>query len=136
MEPWTLRAPLASRLSFLGDASYSIYLSHTFVVPAGVMALKRLGVQDSLAIVLAVSLAVVMVGCLSYVWLERPMTAFFKRVLFGAPKPPALSPKYRKATMRSESLRAPPPASVKAAISTLPARGHPWAAACSRWPTT
>jgi exopolysaccharide production protein ExoZ len=89
MEPWTLRAPLASRLSFLGDASYSIYLSHTFVVPAGVMALKRLGVQDSLAIVLAVSLAVVMVGCLSYIWLERPMTAFFKRVLFGAPKLPS-----------------------------------------------
>jgi peptidoglycan/LPS O-acetylase OafA/YrhL len=87
MEPWTLRAPLASRLSFLGDASYSIYLSHTFVVPAGVQALKRLGVQDSLAIVLAVSLAVVVAGCLSYVWLERPMTAFFKRVLFGAPKP-------------------------------------------------
>ncbi|SFU95568.1 Peptidoglycan/LPS O-acetylase OafA/YrhL, contains acyltransferase and SGNH-hydrolase domains [Polaromonas sp. YR568] len=86
MEPWTLRAPLASRLSFLGDASYSIYLSHTFVVPAGVMALKRLGVQDSLAIVLAVGLAVVVAGCLSYVWLERPMTTFFKRAFSGAPK--------------------------------------------------
>jgi exopolysaccharide production protein ExoZ len=85
LEPWTLRAPLASRLSFLGDASYSIYLSHTFVVPAGVQALKRLGVQDSLAIILAVSLAVIVAGCLSYAWLERPMTAFFKRVLFGAP---------------------------------------------------
>lgn len=86
MEPWTVRAPLASRLSFLGDASYSIYLSHTFVVPAGVQALKRLGVQDSLAVALAVGLAVVVTGCLSYVWLERPMTAFFKRALFGAPK--------------------------------------------------
>jgi exopolysaccharide production protein ExoZ len=89
LEPWTVRAPLASRLSFLGDASYSIYLSHTFVVPAGVQALKRLGVQDSLAIALAVGLAVVVAGCLSYVWLERPMTAFFKRVLFGAPKLPS-----------------------------------------------
>ncbi|WP_411886113.1 acyltransferase family protein [Polaromonas sp. YR568] len=89
LEPWTLRAPLASRLSFLGDASYSIYLSHTFVVPAGVQALKRLGVQDSLAIVLAVGLAVVVAGCLSYVWLERPMTAFFKRALFGAPRLPS-----------------------------------------------
>ena len=89
MEPWTLRAPLASRLSFLGDASYSIYLSHTFVVPAGVMALKRLGVQDSLAITLAVSLAVVVAGCLSYVWLERPLTNFFKRALFGAPRQPS-----------------------------------------------
>lgn len=88
LEP-SLRAPLAPRLSFLGDASYSIYLSHTFVVPAGVQALKRLGLQDSLAIVLAVSLAVVAAGCLSYVWLERPMTTFFKRVLFGAPKLPS-----------------------------------------------
>jgi len=86
LEPWTVRAPLASRLSFLGDASYSIYLSHTFVVPAGVQALKRLGVQDSLAVALAVGLAVVVAGCLSYVWLERPMTAFFKRALFGTPK--------------------------------------------------
>jgi hypothetical protein len=85
-----LRAPLASRLSFLGDASYSIYLSHTFVVPAGVQALKRLGVQDSLAIVLAVSLAVVVAGCLSYVWLERPMTTFFKRSCSVRPSSPAL----------------------------------------------
>lgn len=85
LEPWTLRAPLASRLSFLGDASYSIYLSHTFVVPAGVLALKKLGVQDSLAIVLAVGMAVVVAGCISYVWLERPMTTFFKRALFRKP---------------------------------------------------
>jgi exopolysaccharide production protein ExoZ len=89
LEPWTVRAPLASRLSFLGDASYSIYLSHTFVVPAGVQVLKQLGVQNSLAIALAVGLAVVVAGCLSYVWLERPMTAFFKRALFGAPKRPS-----------------------------------------------
>jgi hypothetical protein len=31
---------------------------------------------------------VVAAGCLSYVCLERPMTTFFKRVLFGAPKLP------------------------------------------------
>ncbi|WP_431097426.1 acyltransferase family protein [Polaromonas aquatica] len=85
LEPWTSRAPLASRLSFLGDASYSIYLSHTFVVPAGVLALKKMGMQDSLAIVLAVGMAVVVAGCISYVWLERPMTAFFKRAFFKNP---------------------------------------------------
>lgn len=85
LEPWTLRVPLASRLSFLGDASYSIYLSHTFVVPAGVLALKKLGVEDTLTIVLSVSLAVVIAGSISYVWLERPMTAFFKRAFFRKP---------------------------------------------------
>ncbi len=43
LERWTLRAPLASRLSFLGDVSYSIYLSHTFVVPAGVIGAQAPG---------------------------------------------------------------------------------------------
>jgi exopolysaccharide production protein ExoZ len=86
LEPWTARAPLASRLSFLGDASYSIYLSHTFVVPAGVLALKQLGVQNTLLIVPAVGLAVIISGCISYIWLERPMTIVLKRALFRTPK--------------------------------------------------
>lgn len=82
LEPWTARIRAAAPLSFLGDASYSIYLSHTFVVPAGVLALKYLGVQNGLLIVPLVCLLVVVSGCLSYVWLERPMTTFLKRVLF------------------------------------------------------
>lgn len=89
LEPWTVSAPLApltSRLSFLGDASYSIYLSHTFVVPAGVLALKHLGVASSLVIVPTIALVVVIAGCISYVWLERPMTTLLKRALFGMPK--------------------------------------------------
>ncbi len=45
LEPWIVRLRLASRLSFLGDSSYSIYLSHTFVVPFGVLMLKKLGFQ-------------------------------------------------------------------------------------------
>ena len=82
LEPWTARVQATARLSFLGDASYSIYLSHTFVVPAVVLMLKRLGVLDSLVIVLTVALAVIVSGCLAYVWLERPMTTHLKRVLF------------------------------------------------------
>jgi len=85
LEPWTARSRLAAPLSFLGDASYSIYLSHTFVVPAGVLALRQLGVQDSLLVVPAIGLAVMAVGGLSYVWIERPMTVFLKRTLFRAP---------------------------------------------------
>ena len=82
LEPWTGRQAAAARLAFLGDASYSIYLSHTFVVPASVMVLKKLGVVSTLAIVPAVALVVVLAGCASYVWLERPMTQFLKRALF------------------------------------------------------
>lgn len=82
LEPLIARAPLVHPLSFLGDASYSIYLSHTFVVPAGVLVLHRLGVQDGFAIALAVALAVVAAGCLSHIWIEKPLISFFKRLLF------------------------------------------------------
>jgi exopolysaccharide production protein ExoZ len=82
LEPWTARIGVASRLSFMGDASYSIYLSHTFVVPATVLVFKALGVQDSLIIIPGVALIVIVTGCISYVWLERPMTSFLKRILF------------------------------------------------------
>ena len=85
LEPWTARMPMASRLSFLGDASYSIYLSHTFTVPAAVLVFMRLGIQDEWAIIPATALVVVISGCLAYLWLERPMTRFLKRTLFRAP---------------------------------------------------
>ena len=85
LESWVVRMPLASTLSYLGDASYSIYLSHTFVVPAGVMALSRLGVQNPIGIGLCVAAAVIVTGCLSHQWLEKPMTAWLKRVLFPTP---------------------------------------------------
>ncbi len=85
LEPLVARAPGARTLSFLGDASYSIYLSHTFVVPAGVMVLARLGLQDPLTIALVVSLMVMAAGSLSHVWVEKPMTSFFKRFFFREP---------------------------------------------------
>ncbi|HQS30645.1 MAG: acyltransferase [Polaromonas sp. 39-63-203] len=85
LEPWTERIRLAAPLSFLGDASYSIYLSHTFVVPAGVMALYKLGVRDSSVLAPLILLAVIVAGSLSYIWIERPMTKFLKRIFFKVP---------------------------------------------------
>jgi peptidoglycan/LPS O-acetylase OafA/YrhL len=86
LEPWTARLRMAPRLAFLGDASYSIYLSHTFVVPAGVMALRELGMQNTLGIVALVVVAVVALGCPLHVWLERPLTSLCKRALFKTPR--------------------------------------------------
>ncbi|MDB5947012.1 MAG: acyltransferase [Ramlibacter sp.] len=83
LEPWFTRSRLAARLSFLGDASYSIYLSHALVVPAAVLSMRRLGVTDPVVIVLFTASVVTLVGCLSYTLLERPMTSIFKRVLFS-----------------------------------------------------
>lgn len=88
LEPWIAGTRVAAPLSFLGDASYSIYLSHTFVVPAGVLALRQVGLQDGLIIVPAVCLMALIAGCVSHLWLERPMTTFLKRALF---KPLTLS---------------------------------------------
>lgn len=101
LEPWTVRLPMASRLSFLGDASYSIYLSHTFAVPAAVMLFRPLGIQSSLVILPIVSLLAIVTGCFSYVWIERPMTRFFKRILFRSPEHPLL--KTPKSSTPSES---------------------------------
>ena len=72
----------ARPLAFLGDASYSIYLSHTFVVPACVIALKKLGVADTMAVFTITSLAVMAAGSLSYLWLEKPLIVVAKRLLF------------------------------------------------------
>jgi peptidoglycan/LPS O-acetylase OafA/YrhL len=93
LEPMVVRAPLARQLAFLGDASYSIYLSHTFVVPAGVLLLQRLGLHDPLTIALLVGVMVIVAGALSHIWLEKPMTSFFKRLFF---KPAPLE--YKHAT--------------------------------------
>ncbi len=84
---WTLLGVLV----FLGDASYSIYLSHTFVVPAAMQAARRLGGVDGAWLMPAVALLVVAVGCLSHLWLERPLTRVLKNLLTpsapSSPKP-------------------------------------------------
>lgn len=77
----------AKPLAFLGDASYSIYLSHTFVVPACVIVLKKLGVMDLATVFLVTSVAVMAAGAASYLWLEKPLIAISKRLLFRAPRP-------------------------------------------------
>jgi peptidoglycan/LPS O-acetylase OafA/YrhL len=74
--------PLTRSLAFLGDASYSIYLSHTFVVPASVIVLKKLGVTDVAVVFLVTSAAVMAAGAASYLWLEKPLITVFKRLLF------------------------------------------------------
>lgn len=81
LEPWATRLPAARALAFLGDASYSIYLSHTFVVPAAARAAADLGLAHAGAAGLLMALLVVLGGCLSYVLLERPMTQSLQRWL-------------------------------------------------------
>ncbi len=97
LEPWAARLPGARAWAHLGDASYSLYLSHTFVVPAGVLASRHLGLADPGAMVLAVAVLATACGSLSYTLLERPATRWLQRRLTpgtrrAAPSSGVLSP--------------------------------------------
>jgi peptidoglycan/LPS O-acetylase OafA/YrhL len=69
-------------LRSLGDASYSLYLSHTLVVSALALAWSRVGASAPLFNVLALlAMFAAAIGCglLGYQLLERPLLAFCKR---------------------------------------------------------
>jgi peptidoglycan/LPS O-acetylase OafA/YrhL len=85
LEPWISKSQWAGRLAFLGDASYTVYLSHTFVVPAGVVLFKVAGLHNSWLISLSVGLAVVVSGCALYVLIEKPLGKALKQSLNGKP---------------------------------------------------
>jgi peptidoglycan/LPS O-acetylase OafA/YrhL len=88
LEPWISGRKTAVALSFLGDASYSIYLSHTFIVPGAVLLLKVIGMTEPANVMLIVCALVIIAGCYSYLWIERPLTRLFRRVLLGPASPP------------------------------------------------
>ena len=76
-----LRDSAPSRaLSFVGDASYSIYLFHPHTQAVVLTLVKRFNPDTSpmVAVVLASVLPLAMC-CLAYLWIEKPLIAFFKR---------------------------------------------------------
>lgn len=70
---------LLARLAVLGDISYSCYLCHSFVVPLCVAAFAHTALRQPAAIVLLTLAAVVAASFASHFWIERPLTALFKR---------------------------------------------------------
>ena len=91
MEPWISRIAVIKPLAFLGDASYSIYLSHTFTVPATVLFLHKMGFQNVAMIFSTVAVLTLLVGCFSLLYIERPLIRLCKHVFF-APVVPAIYP--------------------------------------------
>jgi exopolysaccharide production protein ExoZ len=70
----TLAPRLPRPLTYLGDASYSLYLFHPLVAPAVPVALAVIGLSYvSLSLVLCV-VAAVIASALIYRFLERPIT--------------------------------------------------------------
>ncbi|TCV92865.1 peptidoglycan/LPS O-acetylase OafA/YrhL [Luteibacter rhizovicinus] len=78
LEPWAMARP--SRLwLLLGDASYSLYLIHVFVLGAasrafGLLQLRNYGPGVEIAFWCATLLATIAAGCIAHRLIERPMT--------------------------------------------------------------
>jgi exopolysaccharide production protein ExoZ len=86
-------------LLVLGDASYSIYLTHPFVTQATQKAGKWLGLNEPLAcaLILLTLVLVCVVGVLTHYLVERPLTKLSKRLataLLGPWNKPARAPRY------------------------------------------
>jgi exopolysaccharide production protein ExoZ len=72
---------LGPQLRFYGDASYSLYLTHTSVVPIVPLLLKKFGLfNPMLSLVGSITLALT-VGALVFVFIEKPMTQKLKSVM-------------------------------------------------------
>lgn len=71
-------------LTIFGDASYSIYLAHTFVVPSTVFLLNRFGVGTYSVLCMFAIILAILGGYTSYQYLERPFTKFLKQRYFSA----------------------------------------------------
>lgn len=88
----TLHGPAAPegplrRLAYaLGDSTYSLYLSHAFVVFGLGRLVARFGLNPPFLLFLAVALlASAVVGLALYRWLERPLVKAFGRILGQRP---------------------------------------------------
>lgn len=85
--------PLPKALVFLGDASYSVYLTHALFINAFTLGFDRLGIFDWLGggfSIVLMAVAVVSAGCLVYVFVEKPLLGILNRRLF-APREPSVA---------------------------------------------
>lgn len=82
------RLPVPRWLSTLGDASYSLYLSHIFVIfPVGRLwagLVPSTSGANHAAFVLAATIACCLVALAAYRWIERPLLALPTRLVRGA----------------------------------------------------
>jgi exopolysaccharide production protein ExoZ len=87
---WKARAgrkpPVFARLGLLGDASYSVYLTHLFPIAILRMVWLKLdlpvrGLDNTLAFVALSVASCAMIGVLSYLVIERPATRVAQRVV-------------------------------------------------------
>jgi len=73
---------------FLGDASYSVYLIHypclsvIFKIALMLNLFNGFGYLISTGLIVMITLAI---GCLTYIWIEKPLLSFFRKNLLPSP---------------------------------------------------
>jgi exopolysaccharide production protein ExoZ len=87
------KGPLGRLAMLIGDSSYSLYLTHSFVMVAFSKAVRTpyVGLLPPLAWMALATVASVIVGAAVYYVVERPLTVWLQRRL-GARSAPALRP--------------------------------------------
>lgn len=86
MEPVLERRPIKT-LKFLGDASYSLYLSHVMVMAATQAIIgARFGPENPWIVFAVETIIAVIVGCIIHVVIEKPITKFTRDLFDGGPK--------------------------------------------------
>ena len=78
------RVKWPSMLVLLGDASYSIYLTHFFVTQTCVKFAERLQIKSGIFLVVMFLIALVgvgIVGVLTHLFIEKPLTNVARRLL-------------------------------------------------------
>lgn len=87
------RLPRMRLLSLVGDASYSIYVSHVFVIPGARMVSRVIGFDMGTAygavFVAGTVTAAAVFGILVHLVVERPLLARLNALLRGRKRPPA-----------------------------------------------
>ena len=70
--------------ALLGDASYSLYLSHGFALGAAGVLWKRAGLHSAVAFMLLAVVACLVFALAVYQWLERPMLTRLMQWIHGS----------------------------------------------------
>lgn len=86
-------------LSLMGDASYSIYITHGPFLQLYIIIFQKLHVIGSLGYFLSMCLVIlctVLSACAVYKLIEKPMSKKLRSMVFGRSKPPKVSPAIAK----------------------------------------
>ncbi|HXM80540.1 MAG TPA: acyltransferase [Burkholderiales bacterium] len=83
----SIKQKMPALLILVGDASYSIYLSHLLIVPAAhaILPVDDASLRISLVVVISVA-----VGVLAYKWIEKPLLQFVRRAALSVPREPRM----------------------------------------------